>query len=502
MASKIIRQRLFYAAALLAILIMLAVYIINGRPQPVLKDIFGRNLTGQTITLVDWEGYMANPAIKLTLEPPSFPLSVTISANHPRLYFNTPSTAGINGPSKTITFNNSTAIDFYISIFPDRADGDENDTLTLNSSYGTQTFPIHVIDQDSHNSIIDYNVIMDFSQDKPAYNFYENQTHRYIIRQAADDWAFFMQNMHFHQVDINTQQTWIWNDNFAGGASVTNTNPYNGFLLYAYGFHHNDLRSGGEPSTTSFQLIGNVISNLRRSGGFETETRGNYNTLGWNTTITDDTWYLATNFNNVPNDLYSVALHEMGHAFCFNPGYPNFQTFKTQGNINDPAVVAYQGSNIPVDKADHLSNGEAIDSLKLVDRISKKGAFGSEYAAVMPYGRWLISKLNLLVLKAIGYNIKTTSAFKVVNILTTSLPNGSTGQNYSHNIIAVGGIPFYKFEVFYGRLPTGLSINSFDGNISGTPTQIGSFSFIIRVIDYDNKHYDRILSINIQPTTS
>ena len=33
--------------------------------DPVVKDIFGRRLNEREITLVDWEGQMANPAIQL-----------------------------------------------------------------------------------------------------------------------------------------------------------------------------------------------------------------------------------------------------------------------------------------------------------------------------------------------------------------------------------------------------------------------------------------------------
>lgn len=43
---------------------------LNVRGQFVVKDIFIRNLNGESIVLVDWEGHMANPAIKLSIQPP------------------------------------------------------------------------------------------------------------------------------------------------------------------------------------------------------------------------------------------------------------------------------------------------------------------------------------------------------------------------------------------------------------------------------------------------
>lgn len=483
----------------IAIVLSVFLFCTHIHAQLTLKDIFGRNLSGQTITLVDWEGYMANPAIKLTLKSPSFPLTVTVSANSPRLYFDMPSTTGSGGPTKTISFSNSNPIDFYISIFPDRASGDEDYTLTFNSSYGTQTFAIHVVDQDSPSPVINYNIQLDYSQDKPAYNFYSNSTYKTIVRQAADDWAFFLNNMNFDDVPSNSEQTYIWNDDFGGGSWISNSNTYNGFLLYVYGLHTSPHRSGGEGSTDGFQTIGGVQTGIRKAGGFETEAHGNYNTLGWNTGITDNTWYQATNMINTQNDLYSVAMHEMGHALNFNQAYPAFLTYKTQGYINAPAVVAYQGTTAPIDASEHISNGQASDALKFVDRISKKGSFGSEYANVMPYGRWMITKLSLLSMQAIGYSLKTTSAFKNVAINNSSFSAGNPGVSYTTQIAADGGIPFYKYEVLSGSLPTGLSLNSFTGKITGVPTVNGVYNFTIRVTDYDNQFIDKALSIKIQP---
>jgi len=474
---------------------------LNIHAQIILKDIFGRNLVTNGITLVDWEGYIANPAIKLSLTPPagvSFPYSVTITANHSRLYFNTPSTTGAAGPAKTIVFNSATSKDFYISIFPDRGPGNESYTLNLSSSSGMQTFPIAVIDHDPVTPTINYNILVDFSKDKPAYNFFNNsQANKDIVVQAANDWAYFLSNMNFDPVAAGAEQTWIWEDDFSVGAWNTNANGYNGFLFYAYGIHTSPHRSGGAPSTHAFQKINGQTTNLRRSGGYEAEVHGNYNTLGYNNNITDNSWYLATNFGNVQNDLYSIALHETGHAINFNPGYPVFNTYKNQGFINHAAVVAYQGANVPVDQFDHLSNGQNTDTLKLVDRISKRGAFGSEYANVMPYGRWLISKVNLLSLQAIGYNLKMTTPFLPVSILTTGLPNGTTGLNYNMTVSSQGGVPFYNYEVLSGALPAGLTINTFNGQISGTPTIAGTSNFTIKVTDYDNQSATKAFSIQI-----
>src|SRR5476649_2841271 len=79
--------------------------------QTQVQDIFGRSLNTHGITLVDWDGYMANPLIKFYVLPPAnaiLPGSATLTANGARLYFGTTSSVNINGPSTTISLTSST----------------------------------------------------------------------------------------------------------------------------------------------------------------------------------------------------------------------------------------------------------------------------------------------------------------------------------------------------------------------------------------------------------
>src|SRR5437879_2974520 len=80
---------------------------VTAPAQSVVQDIFGRTLNQHGITLVDWDGYMANPALKFLLLPPTngaLPGTAVVTANGVRLYFDTPSSASTNGPSKTVSF--------------------------------------------------------------------------------------------------------------------------------------------------------------------------------------------------------------------------------------------------------------------------------------------------------------------------------------------------------------------------------------------------------------
>lgn len=63
------------------------------------------------------------------------------------------------------------------------------------------------------------------------------------------------------------------------------------------------------------------------------------------------------------------------------------------------------------------------------------------------------------------------------------LVNGARGAAYSQTLLATGGIPPYTYAVTAGALPPGLSLDSATAVISGTPTELGDYSFTITVTD-------------------
>ena len=60
---------------------------------------------------------------------------------------------------------------------------------------------------------------------------------------------------------------------------------------------------------------------------------------------------------------------------------------------------------------------------------------------------------------------------------------GTVGTAYNGQVPVSGGTPPYTFSVFSGSLPTGLTLNTSTGAITGTPTTAGSFAFTIKVVD-------------------
>lgn len=68
-------------------------------------------------------------------------------------------------------------------------------------------------------------------------------------------------------------------------------------------------------------------------------------------------------------------------------------------------------------------------------------------------------------------------------IITGSLPSGTVNQTYSATVTATGGTAPYSWSITAGSLPTGLTLNSSTGVISGTPTSSVSSSFTVKVSD-------------------
>ena len=69
-------------------------------------------------------------------------------------------------------------------------------------------------------------------------------------------------------------------------------------------------------------------------------------------------------------------------------------------------------------------------------------------------------------------------------IETGSIPSGKKGEPYNTTLVAADGVPPYTWSIAGGSLPSGLTLNP-NGDISGSPTEAGDFTFTVRVLDSD-----------------
>jgi len=79
------------------------------------------------------------------------------------------------------------------------------------------------------------------------------------------------------------------------------------------------------------------------------------------------------------------------------------------------------------------------------------------------------------------------------------LTDGIAQENYQENLNAVDGTPPYTWSIADQSLPSGLSLNSATGEISGIPTAVNTFSFIAMVTDAKLKTATKSFSVNILP---
>ena len=84
-----------------------------------------------------------------------------------------------------------------------------------------------------------------------------------------------------------------------------------------------------------------------------------------------------------------------------------------------------------------------------------------------------------------------------LNITTTSPPDGTVGEAYSTNVEATGGTLPYSWSILSGELPSGLTLNSSTGEISGTPDTEETQTLTVRVTDDLADMDDQELSITI-----
>ena len=84
-----------------------------------------------------------------------------------------------------------------------------------------------------------------------------------------------------------------------------------------------------------------------------------------------------------------------------------------------------------------------------------------------------------------------------------SLGSPSKNTSVSYTVAATGDAPI-TYSVVSGSLPTGLSLNSTSGVISGTTPNVGSattYNFTIRASDAQNQDTDRAFSLNVTVAT-
>ena len=89
-----------------------------------------------------------------------------------------------------------------------------------------------------------------------------------------------------------------------------------------------------------------------------------------------------------------------------------------------------------------------------------------------------------------------------LQITTGSLPGGAVGVSYGATLAASSGVPPYTWSVQSGQLPPGLSLQGSTGQISGTPSQTGAFSFSVQARDSAGQTASSNFNASIAPASA
>jgi len=87
-------------------------------------------------------------------------------------------------------------------------------------------------------------------------------------------------------------------------------------------------------------------------------------------------------------------------------------------------------------------------------------------------------------------------------VLTANLPHGRLGVPYSGSITASGGTQPYQLDPITGAIPPGVMDASDNGTFTGTPTAVGTYTFLEGVYDRDRKTGSAWFTITIDGTTN
>jgi hypothetical protein len=449
--------------------------------QTVVKDIFGRSVNDRFIALVDWQGHVANPAIELTLTPPSdaeFPYRITVRAEgSSRLMLDLPSVNNASGATKQIEFSSPDSIrTIHLTIAPDRV-GDQYEVEKYKLSIKGQSessneIPIFVLDQDDslEPSIKTH---FDYEHDNIA-KLFEREGFREAAEMAIKDWVYFFDYDSFDPVAIGKESISLPGNDWKDHIQVTNQVGYEGFYVF--------MRSIDSPYSTGFPANNGNYHKQRRfivpgpmHRSYALILHLYPNAKPFASTSCED-WYLTDPY--AVSDIYGLSMHEIGHAFAFHSSWPKHEEYKKKYN-KATKVIEYQGYPVPLDPSGHIPGDK-----KYLDRIS--GQSGG-WSGLFPPRRWLLTKLALLIAAESGLKLRQIGPFLSPEILTQELPSAKSGMSYSTKLKSnFGGVPFYEWTVTDGVLPEGLNFDSFTGKITGTvKAPPGEYPIEIQLRDYD-----------------
>ncbi len=108
-----------------------------------------------------------------------------------------------------------------------------------------------------------------------------------------------------------------------------------------------------------------------------------------------------------------------------------------------------------------------------------------------------VAKIAIFAFLATAATLWSAPAFAAITLTPAALPAGTQGVPYSQTISATGGTAPYTYAITVGSLPSGLSLDSATGDITGTPNATGVSNFTVTATDHTSATGQRAYSISV-----
>jgi uncharacterized protein (TIGR03437 family) len=241
-----------------------------------------------------------------------------------------------------------------------------------------------------------------------------------------------------------------------------------------------NLEATGGSGRYNFAIIANSLPpglNLNASSGAITGTPTTTGTYSFQVRVTDSNGCTGTKAYTVVVNCGSITL---------NPAtLPN-------GAVGAPYTQSLTASGTRPPYTFPLTSGQLPPGLSL-------NAFG-----VLAGTPTMAGTYNFSVRVSDGNTCFTDKSYTItvncptITINPATLPAGTVGTAYSQVFSATGGTAPYSFGTQISALPPGLTWNT-NGTLSGTPTTVGSYSFIVRGNDANGCFGERGYTLVINP---
>ena len=298
--------------------------------------------------------------------------------------------------------------------------------------------------------------------------------------------------------------------------SLTNTELANGSLTNG-SLTNGSLTNGSltNGSLTNGSLTNGSLTNGSLTNGSLTNGSLTNGSLT-NTTITDAT-YAVTNRGDTTSS-YTVSLvgantSTTGQSLQLIASKTYYTPFALDctGVLQQPQAIVLANVDVPL--VQPLTNGS------LTNRGISNGSLTNMTLAVAPGDTIQITirglgftptqlqqvtqQLAPLVVAQASNTNDSNNAPKFalplfINTSATAVPNGTVNTPYSTTTIqAIGGTAPYTWSVASGSLPSGLTLDTTSGALSGTPSAAGVFNFTLQVADASSPQNTAQLALSI-----